>query len=228
MIADSHLIRFVVCVAAWVASASIAGESASARTTAGPSMRDYDVAVHPSLPRFRFRVFRHDPATIDSIRVYRGGAYLQTLARGLAVEPAPEGIPELAADDIDFDGYADVRVLAAWGATGNKGYEWWLFQPGRGRFAYSRAASDVIGEYQLDRRRRTVTTHANGGRAGGVFHRSTFRFTAGRPVLVRDVDQEWLDSLSRYRRVTRVARAGRMQVESDTTFGEDDPWPDSP
>jgi hypothetical protein len=191
----------------------------SARTSAASPTR-YAFRIHPARPVYGFSLFRVDPYTIDSVQVYRGAEYVQTIARDIQTEGRATDLPPVGVADINFDGFADLRLLSSVGNTGNEVLEWWLFDSRTERFVHSESASGVIGNYELDSRRRTVTTTWGGGRMGTIFKRTTYSWSGDKLVTLRMVEQSWDQETGLYRRITRTLRNGGLAVVADSTFNE--------
>lgn len=194
----------------------------SARTSAASPTR-YAFQIHPAGPVYNFSLFRVEPYTIDSVQVFRAAEYIQTIARDIQAEGRATDLPPVGVADINFDGFADFRLLSSVGNTGNEVLEWWLFDSRTGRFVYSESASGVIGNYELDSRHRTVTTTWGGGRMGTICTRTTYSWSGDKLVTLRMVEQSWDQETGRYRRVTRALRNGGLAVVADSTYNEGQP-----
>ncbi|HEX2188276.1 MAG TPA: hypothetical protein VHG51_05225, partial [Longimicrobiaceae bacterium] len=87
-------------------------------------------APQPAVPELTLQPFRNASGALDSAWVMRDGARVQTLVTAAEdLEPPPGPGADLGREDVNFDGVPDVWHLAWWGATGNAGYTWWLYDP---------------------------------------------------------------------------------------------------
>ncbi len=140
-----------------------------------------------------------------------------------AEERPYRGAPVLEALDYDGDGWADLRTLQTWGATGNRMHHVWLFDPRRERFERNALLSDSMGgaEPVLPRRGEPcVRDHWNGGHAGLIHGWRRACRRAGRWVAVEGETQDHLSG-DRYVRVRQERRGGRMTVVRTDTLTRD-------
>ena len=100
---------------------------------------EYRCVVHQSLT-LRLHLLGDTAArSLDSVLVLPEGEstnVLQVLHRdpGEAEMPLPYHTDVLSTFDLDADGYRDLLVGKFWGATGNRGYDVWRFDPAARRF----------------------------------------------------------------------------------------------
>jgi hypothetical protein len=174
--------------------------------------------IAPNLPEFTFKVipdlqepdqYGNPQTTIQAVRVFRGTSNqsLQSLedCEWSGMEPPPRGSHWFRAEDMNFDGYKDIYILTAWGATGNEFGCVWLYDPETGRFDYSKEFSE-LSTFTLDPATKTITTYGNGGRAGMVFHAAKYIVENNRPVLVTTEAQDWDFGKQQYHCVVRQRR----------------------
>ncbi|HEX2187981.1 MAG TPA: hypothetical protein VHG51_03735 [Longimicrobiaceae bacterium] len=180
-------------------------------------------------PGFTLQPFRNGSGALDSAWVMRDGARVQTLVTAAEdLEPPPGPGADLGREDVNFDGVPDVWHLAWWGATGNAGYTWWLYDPASGEFRHSPEFSEKVGGHTLDPARRRITVRSNGGHAGLVFTEEVYEVRDGELREVGSTEQDWLPDLDRYVRRTRVRRGDGFEERVDTLRREDLPAPGSP
>jgi len=157
--------------------------------------------IAPDLPEFTFKVIpdvqKPDPegnpqSTIHDVQVFRGksGEPLQSLAgcEWLGMEAPYKGSDWFRAEDMNFDGYADIFVLTSWGATGNEGGCVWLFNPGKGRFEFSKEFSE-LGTYSIDPATKTIATRGHSG--VGAIIAAKYVVENNRPVPIITVNQDF-------------------------------------
>ena len=204
----------LVLLATLPASPSLA-QSASP----GPAVEDlragatFRFQIHPSLPVHVFRLVG-DPAsnTVERIEVSRDGeATPFQILEDIDMEPPYRGARYFRTEDVNFDGYQDIKLLRWWGATGNAGYAYWLFDPATRRFVFSPELSELSNPTP-DPRTREITTHSVEGMAGRIYTDRAYRFDNGALVLVREDAQSWVDAGRYFLRTLKERRDGRMET----------------
>jgi hypothetical protein len=169
------------------------------------------------LPQLSLRTFHDTASVLDSIQVMRGGRLVQTLVTGGDdMDPAPSPGEDVDTVDINFDGYTDIRQQTIWGATGNAAYSWWLFDPDSSRFVRSREYEEKIWRHSVDRAKREITVHANGGHAGLIYEEYVYQPRGGQLVRIRSVQQDAIMGTETYVRVKGRLEGERWVEESDT------------
>ncbi len=174
--------------------------------------------IAPDLPEFTLKVIPHlrkpdqygnPQTTIEDIQVFRGNSSrpLQSLegCEWEGMEAPPRDSEWVRMEDMNFDGYKDIYVLTNWGATGNESGCVWLYDPGTGRFDYSKEFSK-LATYSLDPTTKTIITQDNGGRAGMVFRATKYAVKNNRPVPIIEVAQDWDFGKQEYHCVVRQRR----------------------
>ncbi len=162
--------------------------------------------IAPDLPPFTFKLIP-DPrksdqygnfqSTVDDIEVFRGDSdqpFQHLTGCGFTdMEPPPRldtDSPWFRTEDINFDGYKDIFLLTNWGATGNQYGCEWLYNPGDGRFDYSKEFS-ALSRHWLDRSTKTIVTFGTGGMAGAVHIGERYQVDDNLPVLIYSEHQDW-------------------------------------
>jgi hypothetical protein len=193
-----------------------------------------EILIHPELPPFEFRLFGGPYGHIFRIEQRRLGTdpvdvpwledddtaddnatYMEPPARG--------GEGDLRSADLNFDGYQDLLLLAWEGATGNRGYSVWIFDPPTGRFVPNRELSGVSNptprpECQV------ISTFERGGAAGMEFVRDSYRWIDGKAVLVRRVDQDVIRETGDLRATVYELEEGELKaVKTLEGFSEEPP-----
>jgi len=126
---------------------------------------EYRCVVHPSLT-LRLRLVGDTTyPSLDSIVVLPEGEssdVIQVLHRepGNAEMPLPYHADVLSTFDLDADGHRDLLVGKFWGATGNRGYDVWRFDPAARRFVADSALSKMWNPSPIAGRR-CVSTYSN-------------------------------------------------------------------
>ena len=109
---------------------------------------EYRCVVHPSLT-LRLRLVGDTIyPSLDSIVVLPEGESAEVVQvlhreRGEAEMPLPYHTDVLSTFDLDADGHRDLLVGKFWGATGNRGYDVWRFDPAARRFVADSALSKM-------------------------------------------------------------------------------------
>lgn len=179
----------------------------------------FRLKIHSSLPEYVFHLVGNaEDNIIEKIEISREGKLVQTEDVAMN-EPPPRNEEYFQAVDINFDGYADIKLLSWWGGTGNKGYNWWLFNPKSGTFVYQQELSGLSNPVP-NPKTKEITTYSKGGMAGMVYGQETYRFDGDRLVLMRSVEQNWVDEKKHFVKVTRERKNGTMQVVKEELVSE--------
>lgn len=183
--------------------------------------------IAPNLPPFTFKVIpdvkdspEENPlSTIHDVQVFRGTSTepLQSLAgcEWLGMEAPYRGSDWFRAEDMNFDGYADIFVLTSWGATGNESGCVWLFNPKNGRFEFSKEFSD-LGTYTLDPATKTITTRGHAG--ADTIDAAKYAIENNRPVLIVTVSQNLDPDKQQYHCVVQQRRGRQNQLVTTRDF----------
>jgi hypothetical protein len=131
----------------------------------------------------------------------------------LEAEPPYRGAKYFQGEDINFDGYADIKLMSWWGATGNNAYHYWLFDPRKGRFVLNHELSELTNPTPNYKTKR-IRSHHVWGMAGNIYDTATYVFQNGRVVLIRDESQEWVKNTKHFLRIISERRNGKLVVVS--------------
>jgi len=174
----------------------------------------YAVTVHRTLPPY-YVTLLHDveSGAVTRILITRGDEEdpLQTFAEFPEPEPAPGGRDDFGAVDFNFDGYLDLKLLATWGATGNRTYLCWLFDRKTRTFSFEPSLLD-LGNPTPDPTKKTIATRSTGGMAGQVYTEGTYAWRGGAIALIRRERQEWNEARKAFDRFTEERRNDSMVV----------------
>jgi hypothetical protein len=175
---------------------------------------DYNFRIHHDLPEYSFHVRRDSDSAPIAIEVATKGVLVQTLEIPDDVDTPPPGTPQLAIEDVNGDGYADLEFLHWWGATGNRTYFYWLFEKESGKFVYEPQLAE-LPNITPDPSIRQIKTHSDSGAAGDSYTDRVYRFEGKDLVLIREVKQEWSDEKQCfYNTVAELASTGMQVVHS--------------
>lgn len=152
--------------------------------------------IHSDLPEFTFTLIGSvgsepaggRPTARIEIRRDAEARPSQTID-ALEVEAAgPDRAPALEAIDMNFDGYADLRVPQFLPAGPNVPYLNWLFEPASGRFLRS-AELDAMTSPVFDGEARQIRSEWRDGATR--YGTNLYGIVEGRPVLVRKTVKEY-------------------------------------
>ena len=175
----------------------------------------FQFRIHPSSLIYAFHLIG-DPAsnTIVRIEVSRQNdpAIIQTLEAGMGEQPY-RGADYFQVEDINFDGYLDIKLLAWWGATGNKGYRYWLFDKETDHFVYDEAFSELCNPIPHPETK-TITTSSVGGMAGRIHTFAAFQVMDGKPTVIWEEHQGWIEDGKYFLKVITERNNGELEVVS--------------
>jgi hypothetical protein len=187
-------------------------------------------SINRSLPPFTLRA----TATADStgvarIDILKGGTLVQTIAK--------TGMDDLffnddfnaesldfmvQAEDITFDGYADLWLMQ-WRGAHEVGFAYWIYNPSSGRFDYYKPLSGECGYPAVDSAAQTMSLRCNNGAAGAYYIENTYRWTNGRFTLVRQESQdEYGAKADKVEHIIREVRNGKLRVVKREVIRMDD------
>ena len=127
---------------------------------------------------------------------------------------------DLSAQDVNFDGFADLMLLANAGATGNTFYMLWVFAPGQKRFVPFPPFLELSSP-SPDPKTKTINTHNKGGDAGLIFTDKSYQWNGPTLSKVAEEKQDAL-GMSYYSNVRRELVGGKPAVVSDRIFRVND------
>jgi hypothetical protein len=133
-------------------------------------------------------------------------------------EPPPSKLGYFVTRDMNFDGYEDISLLTWWGATGNAGFNYWLYNPKTKEFVFNETLSSLSNPTPHTDSQ-TITTHSNGGAAGMIFVDQVYKYGNGEYVFIKEVKQEETDGTRGiFTRTTTELKDGKMQVVKTETI----------
>lgn len=179
-------------------------------------LADVREKINRNLPAYRFTI-HGDPETRIATRIIITDTATNKVIQDFDVatecedmEPRPDN-DFFTLVDMNFDGYKDIGLLTSWGATGNTYTSYWLFDPRTGTFVFSKEFSG-LGTETLDPKTKQITTHSNGGHAGMIFSESTYVVKDNKPVLIREVNQDYDEKKGYYIEITKEPVKGNLTV----------------
>ena len=172
--------------------------------------------IHTALPAYVFSLhWRKNSDYIDRIEVHREGdqKVIQTI-EDAELQTPPPGFEHLQVEDINFDGYKDLKIFGWAGATGNVGYSYWLFQKKTGRFVFHEKLSDLC-DPEPNQKTKEIISYCKGGMVGQEYTEQTFKWSKkGKLILVREERQEWVDEKEHFLKTIKIRRRGKLTIIS--------------
>jgi hypothetical protein len=178
--------------------------------------------IGPNLPDFIFKVIPdhvgpdergNTYAIVRDIEVFHGDSKQSsqhlTGCNWSDMEPPSEGADWLSVEDINFDGYKDIYVMTWWGATGNQGGCWWLYNPATEHFEFSKEFSE-LSVRRINPDEKTILTFSVGGQAGIVHDAERYRVENNKPVLIWHENQNLDLNRKEFHCVVQELRGGKM------------------
>jgi hypothetical protein len=129
--------------------------------------------------------------------------------------PVPRDQPFIVgAEDLNSDGWADLSVVTAAGAT-NEYSQYWLFLPSTGTYK-------DLGKYStltVDKKRHLITSYETGGMAGLIHESNEYAFVGDDLVITRSEKQDVVDESRRlFRREIRVRKGDKLVLVKSKTI----------
>jgi hypothetical protein len=191
----------------------IGGTAAEAWRRAVARGIEYRCEVDPSLT-LRFVVAGDTTSpSLDSVVVRADSPdapIVQVLHRDTDAEmPLPYHTDVLRLIDLDADGHRDVLVGRFWGATGNRGYEIWRFDPAVHRFTADSAMSDMWNPAPIPGRSCISTSSNSSARDYGI---GVYCLHAGRWTLDSVEQNTWQRESHTVRREIHSRRGDSLVI----------------
>lgn len=151
--------------------------------------------IHPSLPEFAFSLVGQADASGDTLAVQRieireagQASPFQVIGEVEAQAPLRANAAPLEVLDMNFDGYADLRLVQFRAAGPNVPYLNWLFDPASRRFVAS-PALDAIPSARYDADKREIQSEWRDG--ANRYGTHVYVYVADQPVLVRKEERTY-------------------------------------
>jgi len=156
--------------------------------------------------------------TIERIEITKGNEdIISQVLEFEMVEPPLLGVEFFFVEDINFDGYKDIALLNWWGATGNRGYLYWLFDYQKNQFILNEDLNGLSNPTPHPETK-TITTHSKGGMAGSIYSDGTYEFdNNGKLILIRLEKQEWIEDKQYLLKTISERINGEMVIISTST-----------
>jgi hypothetical protein len=158
----------------------------------------YQFKIHPTLPAMEFRLVWQQPTestndrTVQKIEVWRQGDAKPTQILDARMDETPaEGQTDFfSAQDINFDGYQDIKLQIMWGATGNRIFDFYVYHPATQQFVFSPAISQLSNPLPLADKQE-LEVFWNGGMAGEIYSKDRYKIKGEVVTLVYSEHQNW-------------------------------------
>jgi hypothetical protein len=145
-----------------------------------------EIRIAPHLPAYRITPIFDASHIVDRLEIDRSGRRVQTLDECEVIESPPKGEAWLKTEDLNFDGYQDLLLLASWGATGNQSWCVWLFDAASSKFLY---VPDLqLGTHRLNAKDKTIVTSSY---EGPVYTQTILHLAGTKPVVVAERRGSW-------------------------------------
>lgn len=162
------------------------GESEKGRIGDAPAEQTIQAVVDPRRPPYQIRITGTAEGNlgnkVERVEIIRTGEYprrIQTIRPDVDHSESPcWGAEYFTVADIDGDGYQDLQILIWHGATGNSGFEIWLYDPKAEIFVLRK---DLEG-YEWNHEPGQIRSHFHAG--GGEQGWHTAIFEDGLPVVL--------------------------------------------
>lgn len=144
--------------------------------------------IYPDKPNFKFHLIGDKKSDgFKNVDVYSPtGKLLQTLNAG--TEP-PLGEDFFLTADFNKDGHKDIMLLNWWGATGNRGYLIWIYNPTQAKFIFNKDLSGLSNpEIHSDG---TISDHSNSSAISYV--NRTYKLETNNKLLLIKSDETMAD-----------------------------------
>jgi hypothetical protein len=180
------------------------------------SQNTFEFVINSKMPVMEFRlIWNDDPQykVVQKIEVRRKGSpeLLQILDARMDEQPVKTQSDYFNAEDINFDGYKDIKLQIMWGATGNRIFDFYLFDPNIGKFSFSPSFSTLLNPIP-NPERKELEVFWTGGMGGNIYSRQTFKVIGNRPVLLREEVQNWNKEESCFIKIVKERRNNELIV----------------
>jgi len=95
--------------------------------------------------------------------------------------------PWVEIDDVNFDGYPDLRFLSGWGAMGNESYATYIYNPNLHQFEFNKILTESYS-VSIDPKTKQISSYFNGGYCGENW--DYYKVVNGKLVLIKS---EWTE-----------------------------------
>jgi len=125
-------------------------------------------------------------------------------------------------EDVNFDGYKDIKLLNWWGVTGNVNFSFWRFDNNNGKFIYDAELSDLTSPI-FNPKTKLITTYETGGMAGMIHTGRKYKYQDNKLLLIEEENQIWIENEKQFLKTIRIMKNGAMR-DSLKQIIVDDNW----
>lgn len=173
----------------------------------------FEFQIHEDLKPYIFKLYGNKSNHIEKIEIIIKGEAspfqsIYTTSQSPYQSPY-KGAKYFEAVDMNFDGYKDIRLLDWWGATGNKGYRCWLYNPKKKRFYINRELGGLSNP-RFDCKKKKIYTSGTGGHAGMIHCISILTFISGKLICLESERQDYVKEKNHYLRIRSKLINGKM------------------
>lgn len=172
--------------------------------------------INPKLPIFTFNFIGQDDNTLGNINIMEGSKIIQTINGG--VDPnyiTPETSQDILKPvDANFDGYKDLPILTECGATGNCGYDFYLYDPNTNQFVNNSFLTN-LGTFNIDNEKQQITASSNSSVAD--WEKDIYQYKSSQYLLIEKDISTWNRSDDTVTIQTYKLQNGKMNLVSSVT-----------
>ncbi|AAN47293.1 hypothetical protein RBB68_00415 [Leptospira interrogans] len=156
--------------------------------------------IHRNLPIYKFHLVGgiNTYNVFDRIEISKGSenVFVQTL-KIERIDSPQEDEEFFVAEDMNFDGYKDIRLILYQGETGNKGYTFWLFDPSKNFFIENKELNELVRPV-FDLKTKTIQTHYH--ISACEYINQTYKIAKnGKLIQISEETQEWIEKNKSFR-----------------------------
>jgi len=183
---------------------------------------DFSAKIHNDLPDTQFKLLgsqQDDRYSINTIDIKQGNK-TQTIntygGQKLETETLDLQNTGFVIEDVNFDGYKDIRLMEFMPAGPDVPYIYWLYDTDKKSFAYSKAFSELTSPI-FDAEKKQITMPWREGAMG--MGENTYTVEQGQPVLIRQEIRHYLDD-GGYKLTVKALKNGKMEIVEEKTIKE--------
>ncbi len=134
---------------------------------------------------------------------------MQILSARMDEAPADGQIDFFSAQDINFDGYQDIKLQTMWGVTGNRIFDFYIYNPTTQKFVFSPAISKLSNPVPIADKEE-LEVHWNGGMAGEIYSTDRYKTKGEAVTLVYSERQHWDPEQQVFIKVIKVRKNNKL------------------
>ena len=171
--------------------------------------------IHPTLPEFVFKLVgkpTRNGIKVEAIESRRGNESQPFQTLNVSAMPTiTEDTVAFEVEDLNFDGYQDMRLMESMLGTVNTKYLYWLFEPQTGRFVKNTALSAIISP-RVDAEKKQIISAWRDGCC--YYETDYYQVVDNKPLLLRQEKEEYDEAGTK--KVTVWERiGGKMKLVSN-------------